>query len=101
MDSVFPNKSWRFPIVLTRHVFLKIRAIDMSLAEFEHVLVGAAAVIESTDLSAGVKELLLLIDWRRPLHAVVVVDEATEEERVITVYEPSRDQWTDDYQRRR
>jgi hypothetical protein len=32
---------------------------------------------------------------------VVVVDDAWREERIITVYEPTGEQWTPDYRRRR
>jgi hypothetical protein len=62
----------------------------------------AAEVIEETDLDdARLKEVLLLIDWTRPLHLVVVVDDAHEEERLVTVYEPDAATWTDGYRRRR
>jgi hypothetical protein len=33
-DDVAHTKIFRFPIVLTDHVFDKIRSIDMTLAEF-------------------------------------------------------------------
>jgi len=43
----------------------------------------------------------LAIDWSRPLHVVVVVDAARREERLVTVYEPDADRWTNGYRRRR
>jgi hypothetical protein len=82
-------------------VFRKVRAIDMTLAQFEQTLVASARVIQTTHIDERVKELLLLVDWVRPLHAVVVVDDTAAEERVVTVYEPTQNKWTDDYQRRR
>ena len=47
-------------------------------------------------------ELLLVVNWERPLHVVVVVvDENGREERIVTVYEPIAGQWSADYRRRR
>jgi hypothetical protein len=48
-----------------------------------------------------VKELLVALDWKRPLHVVVVLDEQRQEERLVTVYEPEPDRWSPDYRRRR
>lgn len=42
-----------------------------------------------------------MVEWSRPLHVVVVVDDPRGEERIVTVYEPDRDRWTPDYRRRR
>lgn len=81
--------------------FDKLRAIDCTLAEFE-LLLDAAEIIEEVDLDPdGTKELLLVIDWTRPLHIVVVVDSSRREERLVTVYEPDAERWTDGYRRRR
>lgn len=75
--------------------------IDCTLAELETAL-DAAEIIEERDLDDGTsKELLLVVDWKRPLHVVVVVDDARREERIVTVYEPLAGQWTADYRRRR
>jgi hypothetical protein len=75
--------------------------IDCTLAELESAL-GSAEIIEERELDDGSsKELLLVVDWKRPLHVVVVVDDARREERIVTVYEPLAGQWTADYRRRR
>ncbi len=95
------RKVLTFPVVLTEHVFDKIRSIDMGLAEFEQLL-GAGEVIEEREAAHGqLKELVLVIDWRRPLHVVVIVDARRGEERIVTVYEPDPDRWSRDYRRRR
>ena len=65
------------------------------------ILTGTGEVIEESLLADGLKEVVLLIDWREPLHVVVVVDDVHREERVVTVYEPASDRWSDDYRRRR
>ena len=61
-----------------------------------------AEVIEETVTGGGdFKELLLSLHWRQPLHVVVVVDEIHEEERLITVYQPTTEYWSDDFRVRR
>jgi hypothetical protein len=37
---------------------------------------------------------VLGVDWTRPLHLVVVVDERRQEERIVTVHEPDPDLWS-------
>ena len=97
----FRSKVFRHPILLTDHVFDKLRTIDLALAEFE-VLLDGGVIIEETVLNTNaVKELVLLIEWTRPLHVVVVVDDNRSEERILTVYEPDSDRWDPDYRRRR
>jgi hypothetical protein len=87
--------------LLTEPAFDKLRLIDCGFAEFAQVL-ERAVVIEEHELGVEqVKELVLSSDWVRPLHVVVVVDDAREEERIVTVYEPEADRWTDGYRRRR
>lgn len=93
-------KVWRFPKVISEHAFDKLRLLDCTLAEFE-VAIHSSEIIEETDVAAGVKELVLSVEWKRPLHTVVVVDEARSEERIVTVYEPDPDRWSADYRRRR
>lgn len=87
-------------VVLTDHVFDKVRSIDMTLAEFEELL-GGGEVIEETQVEDGVKELVLIIEWTRPLHVVVVVDDIREEERIVTVYEPDKERWSADFKVRK
>jgi hypothetical protein len=95
------RKALRHPILLTEHVFDKLRSIDLSLSEFE-ILLDGGLVIEETVLRAGaLKELVLLIEWIRPLHIVVVVDDSRREERIVTVYEPDPARWSRDFRRRR
>jgi hypothetical protein len=94
-------KSWRYEKVVSEHVFDKLRSIDCTFAEFGEVL-ELAEVIEETALAQlEVKEILLLVEWSRPLHLVVIVDDGREEERLLTVYEPDPERWADGYRRRR
>lgn len=79
----------------------QLHVIDCTLTELETALENAE-IIEERELDDGTsKELLLVVDWKRPLHIVVVVDDVRREERIVTVYEPLAGQWTADYRRRR
>jgi hypothetical protein len=70
-------------------------------AEFGELL-GTGEVIEEHEREEGLlHELVLLVEWVRPLHVVFVVDERRSEERIVTVYEPDLNQWSPDYRRRR
>ena len=101
MPSSWRPKVWRFEKVVSEHVFDKLRSIDCGLTEFA-LLLDRAHVIEETDLEpSGIKELLLLIEWSRPLHVVVIVDSHRREERLVTVYEPDPERWSHGYRRRR
>lgn len=89
------------PVILTEHVFDKIRSIDMALAEFEELLSGGEVIEEHESEPGQLKELVLVIDWRRPLHVVMIVDSVRGEERIVTVYEPDPGRWSHDCRRRR
>ena len=47
------------------------------------------------------KELVMYLDWSRPLHVVVIVDDVHREERLVTVYEPAPDRWSENFRVRR
>jgi hypothetical protein len=93
------RKVWQYPRFVSEHAFDKLRAIDCTFAEFD-AAIESGEVIEESEVVDGLKELILVIDWRRPLHLVVAVDDTHREERVVTVYEPDPGQWSDDYRRR-
>lgn len=92
----------RFGYKYRRHVFDKLRALDLVLAEFQQLLEEGEVIAEADDGSAEFREeVVLLVEWLRPLHVVIVVDSAREEERLVTVYEPDPSIWTADFRRRR
>ncbi|MBA3268446.1 MAG: hypothetical protein H0T70_09350 [Acidimicrobiia bacterium] len=93
-------KVWFERRLIAEHAFDKLRLIDCLFSEFSAAC-DAAEVIEETAVSGGVKELLLTVAWKRPLHVVVIVDEVRQEDRVVTVYEPDPSRWSSDYRRRR
>ena len=92
-------KSWRSRRVMSEHAFDKLRALDCTFSEFELACEGAE-VIEEQAAEGGNKELLLTLEWSRPLHIVVVDDEEQDEDRIVTVYEPFADRWSPDFRRR-
>jgi hypothetical protein len=97
----FRHREPRWPYLLTDHVFDKVRMLDMTLAEFEQ-LINIGEIIEETPIAEGqTKEVTLVVEWRRPLHVVIVVDDTAKEERIVTVYEPDPDRWSADFRRRR
>ena len=91
----------RYRYVYRQHLFDKLRTLDLSLAEFQQLL-GHGEVIAEADAGPDQsKELVLLVEWTRPLHLVVVVDDGCQEERLVTVHEPYPSEWTPDFRRRR
>jgi hypothetical protein len=84
-----------------RHVFDKLRAIDLVLAEFQEILGRGEIIAEVADGKDEIREIVLVIEWLRPLHVVIAVDFARQEERLVTVYEPDPAVWTSDFRRRR
>lgn len=101
MAAVPRRKVWEYPKWISEHAFDKLRLIDCTFAEFDLALESAEVIEETTLDPAVLKELLLLVEWMRPLHVVVVVDAGSREERIVTVYEPDGDRWSGDYRERR
>jgi len=75
-------------------------AIDLVLAEFQELLGRGEVIAEAEDGPAELREIVLLVEWSRPLHVVNVVDSLRQEERLVNVYEPDPSLWTADYRRR-
>jgi hypothetical protein len=95
-------RSGATPKLLSEHAFDKLRLLDCTFAEFDAAIEHAEIIEEhGVDDTGTLKELVLVVDWTRPLHVVVVVDEPHHEERIVTVYEPHPDLWSPDYRRRR
>ncbi|SNQ46683.1 conserved hypothetical protein [Frankia canadensis] len=91
----------RFEYRYTEHVFDKLQLIDIALAEFERLLGVGEVIAEAPSGLLVVRELVLLIEWLRPLHVVVGVAESRRCETLITVYEPYPAEWSGDLRRRR
>jgi hypothetical protein len=65
-------KVWRYRKLLSEHAFDKLRLLDCTFAEFE-AAIELAEVIEEHPITddGSVKELVLVVEWTRPLHLVV------------------------------
>jgi len=74
------RKVWEFPKWISEHAFDKLRLIDCTFGEFELALESAEVIEEISHESGVLKELLLLVDWKRPLHVVVIVDARSRKE---------------------
>lgn len=94
-------KVWRFERLISEHAFDKLRHIDCGFAEFDAALESAEVIEEHVLADEQLKEVVLVVEWVRPLHVVVVVDDRHREERIVTVYEPDPDRWDGEYRRRR
>lgn len=93
-------KIWRYERLITEHAFDKLRIIDCGFTEFAGALEGAEVIEEYPLGDDQLKEVVLIVEWMRPLHVVVVVDDRHKEERIVTLYEPDPDRWDDEYRRR-
>lgn len=91
----------QFEHVYSLHVFQKLRLIDLGLAEFEQLLGSGEVIEELKDSSQQTREVVLLVEWARPLHLVVAVDFGQREERLVTVYEPRPSDWDDEFKVRK
>lgn len=101
-DPPVPHlKVGRHERLITEHAFDKLRAIDCTFAEFAAALEAAEVIEEHLLDDEQLKELVLTLEWKRPLHVVVVVDDRHQEERIVTLYEPDPQLWADGYRRRR
>jgi hypothetical protein len=78
-----------------------VRAVDLTLAEFEALLESGEIIEERLVTQHELKEVVLLDEWLRPLHVVVIIDERRREERILTVYEPDPVRWSRDFRSRR
>ena len=94
---------WRCRRLLTEHAIDQLRLLDCTPSPSSRPQSRSAEVIEEIvlDEQGSLKELVLVVEWTRPLHVVVFVGEGQREERIVTVYEPDPNRWSADYRRRR
>ena len=101
MVAIEPRpKVWQARRLVSEHAFDKLRLVDCLFSEFS-ASCESAEVIEEIIVYDGLKELVLTLAWKRPLHAVVIVDEVRQEDRIVTIYEPEPARWSSDFRTRR
>jgi hypothetical protein len=72
------------------------------LARYSAQLIGYGEIIEERETATDrLEELILVVERQSPLHVVVIVDAAQQEERIVTAYDPDPDRWSNDYRKRR
>lgn len=65
-------------------------------------LIDSGDVVEEHDLGGdGVKEIRLLLGWKRPLHVVYVVNDLQRLVVYRTIYEPNLQHWRPGFRVRR
>ena len=83
------------------HVYAKCVELDITWSEVE-VLLDAGEVIEEHALDdLMVKQIRLLIDWKRPLHVVYIVHHDRKLVVYRTIYVPTLDEWQAGFRERR
>jgi hypothetical protein len=85
MGGAMAEDTWYRPVsrpyrrrhryVYRRHVFDKLRALDLGLAEFQQLLGTGEVIAEAAEGPLEIKELVLLVQWHHPLHVVIAVDD--------------------------
>lgn len=98
MEYGLPGRSRRAP---DRQGWVVVSQVLDDVAEFQQVLGQGEVIAEAADGPSKGREIVLLVEWLRPLHVVIAIDSDQEEERLVTVYEPDPALWTADYRRRR
>jgi hypothetical protein len=87
--------------LIREHVFDKCWSLDITWAEVEQLIDGGE-VVEDHDLGEeGLKEILLLLEWTRPLHLVYVVNHLNAVVIYRTIYEPDTSHWLPGFKERR
>jgi hypothetical protein len=91
----------RYRHLVRDHVYDKCWQLDITWAEVMR-LVDSGDVVEEHDLGdGGVKEIRLLLGWRRPLHLVYVVNDTQRLVVYRTIYEPNLQHWKPGFRARR
>ena len=89
-------------VAFKKHSILRMRQRDISVEEFKEAM-AHAEVIQFYDDDRPFPSALVLgfTTSGRPLHAVVALDEENEQIWIITLYEPSVENWNEEFKERR
>ena len=82
-----------YRFVYQRHAVERMALRGVSEGDVMHILVTGETIQDYPDDTPYPSELLLGWCGRRPLHIVVATDTMQRRKIVITVYEPSLNQW--------
>lgn len=85
---------------ITDHVYDKLRALDMTLSQFEGLLESGVLVEQTWPERTLRKDVYLISGNRPPLQVVVLVDLESRIWLIKTVYDRDPDKWSGDFTRR-
>lgn len=84
----------------TKHARQRMLDWDVSVTTVRRVVENGEVIEEYPDDEPYPSRLILGWDERRPLHVVAADRTEIAETIIITVYEPSREQWENDFRTR-
>jgi uncharacterized protein DUF4258 len=90
-----------YQVIYQRHAVERIALRGVSEEDVMHVLLTGETIQVYPDDTPFSSELLLGWCGKRPLHIVVATDTMHRRKIVITVYEPSPNQWEADFKRKK
>lgn len=83
------------------HAYERMRQRDVSVSDLEKLVLNGE-IIESYSGDRPFPSCLILgMVQNRPLHAVVSYNKSNDKSYIITVYEPDRDEFEDDFKTRK
>jgi len=90
-----------YQVIYQRHAVERMALRGVSEEDVMHVLLTGETIQVYPDDTPFPSELLLGWCGKRPLHIVVSTDTMLPKKIVITVYEPSPNQWKADFKRKK
>lgn len=90
-----------YQVIYQRHAVERMALRGVSEEDVMHILLTGETIQVYPDDTPFPSELLLGWRGRRPLHIVVATDIMHQRKIVITVYEPSPNQWDADFKRKK
>lgn len=90
-------------ILWSRHAIAELVKEGLARAQVEKALKAGKVIEDYPTLHRLLPDCLVLsrLAHEEPIHAVIAIDEAKDRLFVITVYEPSAEEWEDDWRTRR
>ncbi len=85
----------------SKHAFTRMAERKVSPAEVKAVIETGKIIQKYPDDRPYPSRLILGYSGQRPLHVVSAYNAQEDTEFVITVYEPTTEQWSDNYNKRR
>ncbi len=97
------QKATEHKVKWTRHALSRLAAMPMTVSEVEVSLQKAEVVEEYPHLHRYLPDCLVLafISTDRPIHCVVAINEPQDYVLIVTIYQPTNQEWQNDWQTRK